>query len=129
MYRMKIEFLSHYRKRWGLPWRARLIASLPRYARWAARLSLLANATNHGRLMPLLRESVLGLTARRHMPAWRRDIFRGVGSVVEQGPEAVLLVDTFNKIGDALENIIGPGGLDAFIKQAGIIRDTQAEQP
>ena len=96
MYRMKIEFLHHYRKRWGLTWRDRLIAYLPHYARWAARLSMFANVTNRGRLMPQLRERLLGLTARRPMPAWRRDIFRGVGNVVGRGPEVVLLVDTFN---------------------------------
>jgi Fe-S oxidoreductase len=96
MYRMKIEFLNHYRKRWGLTWRDRLIAYLPRYAPWAARLSMFANVTNRGRLMPHLRERLLGLTARRSMPAWRRDIFRGVGNVIGRGPEVVLLVDTFN---------------------------------
>ncbi|MCZ6498425.1 MAG: FAD-binding protein [Gammaproteobacteria bacterium] len=96
MYRMKIEFLHHYRKRWGLTWRDRLIAYLPHYARWAARFSMFANVTNRGRLMPQLRERLLGLTARRPMPAWRRDIFRGVGNVVGRGPEVVLLVDTFN---------------------------------
>ncbi|MEE8237145.1 MAG: FAD-binding and (Fe-S)-binding domain-containing protein, partial [Gammaproteobacteria bacterium] len=90
LYRMKIEFLNHYRERWGLTWRDRLIAYLPRYARWAARLSPLANATNRGRLLPRLRERLLGFTAKRRMPAWRRDIFRGVGDAVAQGPEVVL---------------------------------------
>ena len=37
--------------------------------------------------------------------------------------------DTWNKMGAALENIIGPGGLEAFIQQADVIKEAQAEQP
>src|SRR5471032_1332640 len=43
MAKMKIEFLHHYRKRHGLPLKDRLVAYLPRYASWAARLPWLAN--------------------------------------------------------------------------------------
>ncbi len=123
MYRMKIEFLNHYRQRWGLTWRDRLIAYLPRYARWAARLSLLTNATNHGHLMPLLRERLLGLTAKRSMPAWRPDIFRGAGNVVGQGPEVVLLVDTFTtyfepETATAAINVLNKAGYRVVTPQA-----------
>jgi FAD/FMN-containing dehydrogenase/Fe-S oxidoreductase len=96
MYRMKIEFLSAYKERWGLTWRDRLIAYLPRYAPWAARLSFLANAANHSGLLRRLRERLLELTAQRRLPAWRRDVFRGAGEAVARGREVVLLVDTFN---------------------------------
>ena len=37
--------------------------------------------------------------------------------------------DSFKKIGEAFEFISGPGGIDAFIQQAAIIREAQAEQP
>ena len=46
MSRMKIEFLSHYHRRHGLAARDRLVAYLPRYAPWAARLAFLLNARN-----------------------------------------------------------------------------------
>ncbi|MEE8248960.1 MAG: heterodisulfide reductase-related iron-sulfur binding cluster, partial [Gammaproteobacteria bacterium] len=123
LYRMKIEFLNHYRERWGLTWRDRLIAYLPRYARWAARLSPLANATNRGRLLPRLRERLLGFTAKRRMPAWRRDIFRGVGDAVAQGPEVVLLVDTFNtyfepETATAAVNVLTAAGYAVVTPQA-----------
>ncbi len=96
MYRMKIEFLNAYKKRWGLTLRDRLIAYLPRYAPWVARLPWLANATNHGPLLPWLRERLTGFTAKRALPSWRRDIFRGGGDFAEAGAEVVLLTDTFN---------------------------------
>ena len=42
MAKMKIEFLHHYKARHGLTVKDRLIAYLPRYAPWAARLPWLA---------------------------------------------------------------------------------------
>lgn len=77
VYRMKIEFLSAYRERRGLGLRDRIIAFLPRYAPWAARFAPLANAATRSRLLSGLRESLVGITARRTLPAWRRDTFRG----------------------------------------------------
>ena len=100
VYRMKIEFLSAYRERRGLTWRDRIIAYLPRYAPWAARFAPLANAATGSRLLSGLRESLVGLTARRPLPAWRRDTFCGVaGNSAKYGAaedaEVVLLADTF----------------------------------
>ncbi len=106
--RMKIEFLHHYRKRHGLPLRARLVAFLPRYAPWAARLAPLANLRN--RLPPLrwIGEKALGFSARRRLPEFRRDWFgsrpgerAGVGRP-RQGedeglPPVALFVDTFTR--------------------------------
>lgn len=39
--------------------------------------------------------------------------------------------DTWNKVREAmgLEMISGPGGIAAFIEQAKVVRDAQAEQP
>ncbi len=96
MYRMKIEFLSQYRKRHGLKLRDRLVAYLPRYARWAARARWALNAPNHSSLLGRLRERMLGFTAHRATPAWRRDVFTGGTWGPENGPEVVLLADTFN---------------------------------
>ena len=135
IYRMKIEFLSAYRERWGLPWRDRAIAYLPRYAPWAARFAPLANVAGRSRPMSQLREKLLGFTARRQMPAWRRDIFRsapesggqevgraaepaGASNVAAQAGEArevVLLVDTFNtyfepETATAARNVLAAAG-------------------
>ena len=43
MAKMKIEFLYHYTQRRGLSFKERLIAHLPRWAPWAARLPWLLN--------------------------------------------------------------------------------------
>ncbi|MFL2555177.1 MAG: FAD-binding and (Fe-S)-binding domain-containing protein [Candidatus Rariloculaceae bacterium] len=96
MYRMKIEFLSGYKNRWGLTLRDRLIAYLPRYARWAAQIPWLSNLSNHSDLLRSIRERLTGFTSERRLPSWRRDVFRGDGLGTGQGDEVVLLVDTFN---------------------------------
>ena len=95
MARMKIEFLHHYRKRHGLPMRERLVAYLPRYAPWAARLAGLANLRDAIPGLAALSERLLGLSARRTLPRWRPDPFRAPAAAGE-GPEVVLFGDTFN---------------------------------
>ena len=115
MARMKIEFLHHYYSRRGLPLRERLVAWLPRYAPWAARLSALMNSGRPEGLLARAGERLLGLTARRERPQWRRrrDVFRGAAKGEEDRsseddrsspdpdhdagrPEVLLWVDTFN---------------------------------
>ena len=100
MAKMKIEFLHHYRRRHGLRLRDRLIAYLPHYAPWAARLPWLANARDTLPGLAWLSEKLLGLSARRRLPRWCGDTFHarpgtrvGGGNVTG---EVVLLVDTFN---------------------------------
>jgi FAD/FMN-containing dehydrogenase/Fe-S oxidoreductase len=103
MARMKIEFLHHYRRRHGLNLRERLIAYLPRYAPWAARLAPLANLRN--RVPPLARlgERALGFAAARPLPRWRRDFFRPPAASLGDGHagELVLFADTFSTWFDA----------------------------
>ena len=107
MARMKIEFLHHYHRRRGLPFRERLVAWLPRYAPYAARLPELTNLGKPDGLLARAGERVLGLTARRERPRWRRKIFRRAAT--QRGddtspdpdhdagrPEVLLWVDTFN---------------------------------
>ena len=115
MARMKIEFLHHYHRRHGLPLRERLVAWLPRLAPWAARLPELMNLGRPNGLLARAGERVLGLTARRERPRWRRDVFRGAATRTGNGatsagsansrpapvgdddrPEVLLWVDTFN---------------------------------
>ncbi len=110
MARMKIEFLHHYRRHHGLGMRDRLIAYLPRYARYAARLAPLLNLRNRMPFLAQLGERWLGLSAARKLPQWSARPYRGAGphpnppSLAGEGREGVherrdvvLLVDTFNR--------------------------------
>ena len=101
MAKMKIEFLHHYQKRHGLSLKDRLVAWLPHYAPWAARLHWLVNLRDVVPGLAALGESLLGLSAKRSLPKWRSDtFFSGIhssGEVVRtEQREVVLLVDTFN---------------------------------
>ncbi len=91
MARMKIEFLSHYKAQHGFSLRDRAVAYLPRYAPWAARVAPLANALSDG-----LR-TLLGFTAKRALPRWRRDHFIDKAWAKSGEREVVLFVDTFNR--------------------------------
>jgi FAD/FMN-containing dehydrogenase/Fe-S oxidoreductase len=96
MYRMKIEFLSQYRKAHRPSLRDRLVAFLPRYAPWAARIPWALNLPNRSGFLRRLRERSLGFTARRATPEWRGDWYRPEASGPAGGREVVLLADTFN---------------------------------
>jgi Fe-S oxidoreductase len=99
MAKMKIEVLAARAEKCGLSLRDRLIAYLPRYAPVAARLPFLANLRNRSGLLRWLLERTVGISVRRDLPEWRRDIFQPPQSVLgpENGPEIVLLPDTFNR--------------------------------
>ncbi|MEK7875823.1 MAG: FAD-binding and (Fe-S)-binding domain-containing protein, partial [Pseudomonadota bacterium] len=75
MAKMKIEFLHHYRQRHALSMRQKLIAYLPRYAPWAARLRWVMNLRDQVPGLGALSESLLGFSSKRSLPKWRRDIF------------------------------------------------------
>ncbi len=99
MARMKIEFLHHYHRRHGLRIKDRLIAWLPRYAPWAARFGFLLNLRDRLPGLPWLSEKLLGYSARRPLPRWRRDVFipeqESAKITSANGAEVVLLIDTF----------------------------------
>ncbi len=98
MARMKVEFLHHYNREHGLSLRDRLVAHLPRYAPVAAALAPLSNLRDRVPGLAGLSEKALGLSARRRLPRWRRDVFDAPAeSGAEGGPEVVLLADTFNR--------------------------------
>ncbi len=100
MAKMKIEFLHHYHRHHRLLLKDRLIAYLPRYARFAARLSYILNLRDRVPGLAWLSEKLLGLSARRTLPQWRADYFDdSQESTTRQGlnGEVVLLVDTFNR--------------------------------
>jgi len=101
MARMKIEFLHHYHGRHGWPLKERLIAYLPRYAPFAARLAPLANLRDRVPFVATLTERLAGLSAKRSLPKWQgRPFLRSAaGRYQVRTPEdcdVVLLADTFN---------------------------------
>jgi Fe-S oxidoreductase len=96
MARMKIEFLHHWNARHGVPAAERLTAYLPRYARVASRLAPLVNLRNSFRALAVLAEKLTGLSARRKLPAWRRDFYRPA-PVKKAGKEVLLFVDCFSR--------------------------------
>jgi len=98
MAKMKIEVLRAQVERHGLSLHDRLVASLPRYARLASRIPWAFNMRDTLPRMARLMEGFTGFTAKRPLPGWRYDAFRGRGPFgPEDGREAVLFVDTFNR--------------------------------
>ena len=96
MARMKIEVLRRRAEVRGLSWRDRLIGWLPRYAPRVARFGFLTAWRNRSRLLRRVGEAVLGLSARRPLPEWHRAPFVETPEARGDGPEVVLLADTFS---------------------------------
>ena len=103
MAKMKIEFLHHDKARNGFTLKDRLVGKLPDYAHIASRFAAMLNARNTSPLLQRMGETMLGFSARRSLPAWRRKHFFNLahtGATREQalaGAKAVVLfVDTFN---------------------------------
>src|SRR5918999_695502 len=97
MARMKIEVLAAASKRRPLPLKERLIAYLPRYAPYAARLAPFMNARDRMPGTARLSEGLIGFAAKRPLPHWRSRPFRlGVATGPPHGREVALFADTFN---------------------------------
>ncbi len=96
MARMKIEFLHHWNARHGVPRSEKLTAYLPRYAAVATRLAPLINLRNSVRALAVLGEKLTGLSAKRKLPAWRRQPYRAP-PVRKAGKEVLLFVDCFSR--------------------------------
>ncbi|MFK4485363.1 FAD-binding and (Fe-S)-binding domain-containing protein [Bradyrhizobium sp. USDA 336] len=100
MAKMKIEVLAARAASHGLTLRDRLVGYLPRYAGLASRFAPLANLRNSSPLLRRLFERFAGISARRTLPAFRRDVFVPPAESIgpETGREVVLFADTFNCI-------------------------------
>ncbi|RZL88027.1 MAG: FAD-binding oxidoreductase [Variovorax sp.] len=109
MAKMKIEFLAHYKKKHGHSLKDKLIARLPDYAATASRFPWLMNLRNTVPGAAWLGERLLGLSAKRSLPAWRSDTFwrardasmfvdreQAIAAARDGRKVAVLFVDTFN---------------------------------
>src|ERR1043166_1059880 len=75
MARMKIEVQAARAKRYGLSLRDRLVGWLPRYAPYAAMFPWLANAREKYPKLKAWSERYAGLSTRRTLPRWRKDVF------------------------------------------------------
>jgi FAD/FMN-containing dehydrogenase/Fe-S oxidoreductase len=98
MARMKIEVLAAAVRRRGLSLRDRLIAYLPLYAPYASRLPWLLNARNRLPGVAAATEGLIGISLKRKLPAWRRDVFSFAPSPRQrgEGTTVALFADTFN---------------------------------
>jgi len=96
---MKIEVQYQRTKHAGISIHDRLVAFLPRYAPWAARLAPILNLRDQIPGLAWLSEKLVGFTSRRPLPKWRREIFNPKEEVFgpADGPELVLFADTFNR--------------------------------
>ncbi len=114
MAKMKVEYLSHYKKRHGHTLRDRLVAHLPHYAPMVSRipgLPALLNIRNRIPAIAKIQEWLTGISAERTLPVWRSDTFwnapiDSAASAAQyrftpeqlqaESKAVVLLVDTFN---------------------------------
>jgi Fe-S oxidoreductase len=96
MARMKIEATAAYKRRHGFTRRDRLVAHLPRYARWGARMQPLVALARRLPGAGALLEALTGFDARRPLPAFRREWRASVASASGEGRPVVLFADTFN---------------------------------
>ncbi|MFM9879153.1 MAG: FAD-binding and (Fe-S)-binding domain-containing protein, partial [Burkholderiaceae bacterium] len=103
MAKMKVEFMHHYKARHGHSLKDKLVAHLPAYAPWAARLAPLLNLRDSVPGLARLSEAVLGLSARRALPRWQRRTFWNSAPALASRDElfaaqrpVLLFVDTFN---------------------------------
>jgi len=79
-----------------------LVGYLPRYAPYAARVPWLLNLRDALPGAAKLSEAIAGFSARRSLPRWRADWFRGSDAhylprLSGRGEEVVLFADTFNR--------------------------------
>ena len=110
MARMKIEFLAAYRKRHGFTGRDKLVAHLPRYAAWAARLQPLSSLAMAIPGARALVEKTVGFDARRPLPKFKRAWTTATKARGARGErQVVLFADTFN-------NHFEPDNLSAALK-------------
>lgn len=97
MARMKIEFQNQWRQKRGLKLKDKIIATLPRWAPWAARLPFVFNLRDTLPGAAWLSERWLGFSSKRTLPRWRSDVFTHRAQSVEADKaDVVLFADTFN---------------------------------
>ncbi len=116
MAKMKIEVQAARNQQNGMTVGDKLVAYLPRYAPYAARLAPLMNMRNWLPGAAALGERFVGFSARRQLPVWRGKPFRFSEPVgPANGPRVALFADTFNiyfepsNLWDAVEVLVRLG--------------------
>ncbi|MEL6374924.1 MAG: FAD-linked oxidase C-terminal domain-containing protein [Pseudomonadota bacterium] len=157
MAKMKTEVLAARVEAHGLALRERLVAYMPHYAPWAARLAPLANLRDRLPGAAALSERIAGFKAERPLPRWttrpfkrRASVAAGTQGVAADPRDVVLFADTFNRyfepsnLWDAVDVLEGLGyrvhtpsavGRDArrplccgrTFLSAGLVRQARAE--
>jgi FAD/FMN-containing dehydrogenase/Fe-S oxidoreductase len=99
MAKMKIEARSARAKARGVELRERIIATMPRWAPFAAMAPFLPNARRWVPGLPWLAERLLGFAAERPLPRFRLDAFHDAELPAPDGREGevILLPDLFNR--------------------------------
>ena len=104
MARMKIEFLHHWNARHGISRQAKLTAYLPRYAGLARRFAPLINLRNRLPGLATMSEKLTGMSRKRKLPAWRRDIYKPSAALgapdapaAKPGKTVMLFADCFSR--------------------------------
>jgi len=97
MAKMKIEVLHAANKKRRLPRREQLIAYLPHYAPYAARLGPVINLAGRVPGFGRAAEAVAGFARQRRLPAWRRPFRHLKRAGPTHGREVLLFADTFNR--------------------------------
>jgi Fe-S oxidoreductase len=133
MAKMKIEARHHWQRAHGLARAERMIAELPRWAPWASRHAVLANARDFVPGAGALTERLLGFSAQRTLPRWRRDAFLADPATRDgthaNDAQVVLFCDTFNNYFEpenarAALAVLAAGGYRVHVARA---RDDDAE--
>ncbi|QWD90176.1 FAD-binding and (Fe-S)-binding domain-containing protein [Polynucleobacter sp. MWH-Braz-FAM2G] len=147
MAKMKIEFLSAYKKRVGHSLRDLAVAYLPKYASLISDIPLLTallNLRNHLKPIAKLQEWVMGISAQRSLPTWKANTFwkQNLSKTHQYTPEqlasnadgkgVVLLADTFNAYFEdenlkAALKVLGAAGYRVHIPQKSANKQAQQE--
>ncbi len=137
---MKTEFLYQWQKKHGLRIKDKLVAHLPQWAPWAARLPWLANLRNTLPGAAWLSERLVGFSAKRSLPTWRSDTFMRHAATVAAGTtldpaeaDVVLFADTFNNYFEsenamAALRVLQAAGYRVHVAQP-LATDTQPQRP
>ncbi|PZW48024.1 FAD/FMN-containing dehydrogenase [Humitalea rosea] len=126
MAKMKIEVLAARAKTHGVPLRDRVVASLPRWARFAAVAPVLANIREWFPGGRWLAERVLGIATARPLPRFVGNAFRDAeasGDAPGAKGDVLLLADTFNRYYEpenlrAARRVLRAAGYRAIIAQS-----------
>ena len=150
MAKMKIEFLSAYKKRVGHSLRDLAVAHLPQYAAIISNtpfLPALLNLRNHVPVIAKLQEWIMGISAQRSLPVWKSKTFwnqtpkeskmfsyQFSPDELSKQKGVVLFADTFNAYFEdenlqAALKVLEAGGYQVHIPQKNKAQqDTDAKQ-